>query len=399
MTTRRAATPLEEADAPSLPTQAGPEGIRFDFNDGCRVTLPAATHEWRVRLRDTNTGNILFDSTLRSGQVRSGKHFFVRFGIEIWAAGTSAPIFSHIFDARDRAVLIQFPAGALGDTLAWFPAAEHFARLHGCRLTVAMRARFIPLLAPMYHSITFITAAEADPAAFYATYRVMLYFGDDGHAHQPFDYQLISLHHAAAHLLGVPPADDPPKLVDVDARRPIEAPYVCIATQSTAHCKLWNNPSGWREVIAALRASGYQVVCIDQKPVEGRDLAWNHIPHGAQDETGDRPLEERLHWLKHAAFFIGLSSGLSWLAWAAGTPTVLISGFTHPLTEFPTPYRVINTHACNSCWNDTRLRFDHQDYFWCPRHKGTSRAYECSRLITAAQVIAKMPEESKHVLF
>ncbi|MEJ0003708.1 MAG: hypothetical protein WDN30_09295 [Pararobbsia sp.] len=36
---------------------------------------------------------------------------------------------------------------------------------------------------------------------------------------------------------------------------------------------------------------------------------------------------ERARWLKHAAFFVGLSSGLSWLAWAAGTPVVLISGF------------------------------------------------------------------------
>ncbi len=67
---------------------------------------------------------------------------------------------------------------------------------------------------------------------------------------------------------------------------------------------------------------------------------------------------------------------------------VLISGFTHPLNEFATPYRVINTHACNSCWNDIRLPFDHRDYFFCPRHKGTARQFECTRLITPAQVIA-----------
>jgi autotransporter strand-loop-strand O-heptosyltransferase len=44
---------------------------------------------------------------------------------------------------------------------------------------------------------------------------------------------------------------------------------------------------------------------------------------------------------------VGLSSGLSWLAWAAGTPVVMIAGFTHPTNEFATPYRVINYHACN----------------------------------------------------
>jgi autotransporter strand-loop-strand O-heptosyltransferase len=90
--------------------------------------------------------------------------------------------------------------------------------------------------------------------------------------------------------------------------------------------------------------------------------------------------------LRHADFFIGLSSGLSWLAWAAGCTVVLISGFTHPSNEFATPYRVINWHACNSCWNDPRIRFDHKDFLWCPRHAGTPRQFECTRLITASQV-------------
>ena len=66
----------------------------------------------------------------------------------------------------------------------------------------------------------------------------------------------------------------------------------------------------------------------------------------------------------------------------------MISGFTHPTNEFATPYRVINYHACNSCWNDVRHRFDHKDFLWCPRHKDTPRQFECTRLITADQVKA-----------
>ena len=65
----------------------------------------------------------------------------------------------------------------------------------------------------------------------------------------------------------------------------------------------------------------------------------------AEDFTGNRPLQERLSLLHHADFFIGLGSGLSWLAWAADTPVVMISGFSHPSTEFHTPYRVINFHS------------------------------------------------------
>jgi autotransporter strand-loop-strand O-heptosyltransferase len=124
--------------------------------------------------------------------------------------------------------------------------------------------------------------------------------------------------------------------------------------------------------------------------VHGQGLVWTQIPNGADDETGDRPLTERAHWLAHAAAFVGLSSGLSWLAWAVGTPVVMVSGFTHPTNEFHTPYRVINYHACNSCWNDVRHRFDHTDFLWCPRHRDTPRQFECTRLITSAQVIAAL---------
>ena len=65
----------------------------------------------------------------------------------------------------------------------------------------------------------------------------------------------------------------------------------------------------------------------------------------------------------------------------------MISGFTHPTNEFATPYRVINYHTCHSCWNDMRIDFDHYDFLWCPRHKGTDRHFECTKLISAEQVI------------
>jgi autotransporter strand-loop-strand O-heptosyltransferase len=170
-----------------------------------------------------------------------------------------------------------------------------------------------------------------------------------------------------------------------------------MAVQSTTQCK--NNPNGWREIVAFLKRPGYRVICIDQKPTHGTGLIWNHIANGAEDQTGNRLLSERARWLKHAEFFVGLSSGLSWLAWATGTPVVMISGFAHPTNEFETPYRVINYHACNSCWNDVRVRFDHQDYLWCPRHKGTPRQFECTGLITVEQVkatIKRIPRFAIH---
>jgi autotransporter strand-loop-strand O-heptosyltransferase len=175
------------------------------------------------------------------------------------------------------------------------------------------------------------------PEQFYATYSIGLFFDDEARVWQPCDFRLVGLHRTAGYILGVDPTEMPPRLALPDDSRPLAEPYVCIAVQSSTQSKYWNNPNGWREVVAFLKASGYRVVCIDQKPVHGSGFVWNHIPHGAEDETGDRPLLERVRWLRHADFFIGLSSGLAWLAWAAGTRVVMISGFTHPTNEFATP--------------------------------------------------------------
>jgi autotransporter strand-loop-strand O-heptosyltransferase len=375
--------------APSpKPTQSASHGIRFDFNDGCRVVLPEG--DWRVCLRDVDTGNILFQTELAAGVVASTKKYYVRFSVEVWNRGTPAdsePLVKHVYDAAGQPVLIQFPVGTLGDPVGWFPYAVKFQRAHGCKLTCAMSDKLIPLFAGAYPEIEFVTHEAVQPERYYATYNIGLFFDDHDHIWQPCDFRHVGLHRTAGYLLGVDPTEQPPMLALEADSRPIEEPYAVIAVQSSTQCKYWNHPTGWREVVAFLKAQGYRVVCIDQKATHGHGLVWNHIPHGAEDQTGDRPLLERARWLKHASLFVGLSSGLAWLAWAVGTPVVMISGFTHASNEFATPFRVINYHTCNSCWNDVRHRFDHQDFFWCPRHKDTPRMFECTRLITAAQVL------------
>src|SRR5579864_3600515 len=67
--------PVDSAKAPAdaakkpypppadLPTQPGPDDIRFDFNRGARIVLPNREGGgWRVRLSDLDTGNILFEN-------------------------------------------------------------------------------------------------------------------------------------------------------------------------------------------------------------------------------------------------------------------------------------------------------------------------------------------------
>ena len=149
--------PVKPAYPPpaETPTLEGPSGIRFDFNMGARVVLPARTEgDWQVRLRDLDTGNILFESKNKGAFVASAKRFYIRFGVEVFDG--DKPVLEHSFDCKGKEVLIQFPVGTLGDTLAWFPYAARFQEIHDCRLTCALSGLIIPLLKDRYPAITFV---------------------------------------------------------------------------------------------------------------------------------------------------------------------------------------------------------------------------------------------------
>ena len=324
---------MTQADAPpAMPVIEAPAGIRFDFNEGARVFVPArTTGVWRVRLSDTGTGNTLYDETIARGMVASAKKWFFRCRIEVFDGETR--LVDHTYDARGRDVLVRFHIGTLGDLIAWFPYAAAFAEQHGCRLTCCMSALIIPLFRDSYPQIRFVTPPEADDRPYYATYKMMMFFGDRDRLWNTCEGRTLSLQENAAYLLGIPPGERRPMLSLPDESRPIPEPYVCIATQATGQAKYWNNPDGWDQTVAFLKGLGLRVICIDQKPVTSVGNIRNTMPRGAEDETGDRPLVERARWLRHATLFVGLSSGLSWLAWAAGAPVVMISGFTHPRTS------------------------------------------------------------------
>lgn len=371
-------------------------GVFFDFNFGCRIKLPAG--DWQVKLRDAKSDFIFGNEHMIVADdiVSSRFKYFILYAFEIYKDGEL--VMDYKMDLSDQSVLIQIPGGGLGDTLAWFPAVTRFQAEHGCKVTCRLPTRFHALFSDSYPDIRFLAPEDFDECIYYASYLMHPGLGQEAEFYNPVDVRRTPLHHLGSHLLGLPPEDKPARVLIPDTSRPIDEPYVCIGVQSTAMCKMWNNPYGWLEVVRALKEQGYRVICIDLHAVTGKDMSWHCIPHGAEDETGPQPLSERFRWLMHAEFFIGLSSGLSWLAWTAGIPVVLISGFSGPETEFPTTYRVINRYVCNSCWNDSRYEFDATDYFWCPRHQGTEKQFICSRTISAAQVLAMVNKIPANVI-
>ena len=383
---------------PSRPTFVMPDyqpvmsslcGLEFDFNYGLRLHVSKHGDPRRVLVRDRRSGNLLMDAVLEPNYgLVAPKKYFMDYRIEVRDPDTHELLDFYDMNLKDRDVLIQLPySGALGDTIAWFSYVTGFIDEHKCRAHVLMPPHIAEIFKPFYKdSIIFETWDSAKKLRPLATYYLGLFFkGDEDW--QPVDFRTIGLARQAASILGVEHLLENAPCVDLSAERKIKERYVVVATQASAHAKCWNNPAGWRLVIKNLRERGYRVICIDRSAESGSGDIWHCMPNGCEDFTGDRPLQERIDIIKDADFFIGLNSGLSWLAWCCEVPVVVISGICADFGEFDTPYRVCARHVCHGCWNDTRYEFDHGDYMWCPKHKGTTRAYECTKCISAKQVI------------
>lgn len=181
-----------------------------------------------------------------------------------------------------------------------------------------------------------------------------------------------------------------PKIILNNFEKPFEK-YVCIATQTTTQGKYWNHKNGWEKVINYLKYKGYEVVCIDKHQKVGNLVHCNYIPQGCIDMT-NKNLNEVASIIHNSEFFIGLDSGLSWLAWALNKKVIQILGLTGKRIAFENPYAILNENVCNSCFEDESIEIFSSDspfseFLMCPRQKNTEKMFECTKTITPEMVI------------
>ena len=208
-----------------------------------------------------------------------------------------------------------------------------------------------------------------------AMYRLGWFYDKDK---EPVTPNLIPLQKSASNILGLDFEEIKPNIKYNISERPISEKYITIASQSTAGLKYWNNPNGWQVLIDYLSNLGYKIVHVSKEGTELKNV----------EQLSDTSIENTINYIHHSEFFIGLSSGLSWLSWAIGKHVVMISNFTTPDHEFTSNCtRIINHDVCNGCWNNPLFKFDKGDWNWCPEHKGTERQFECHKSITADMVI------------
>jgi autotransporter strand-loop-strand O-heptosyltransferase len=290
-------------------------------------------------------------------------------------------VFVEKYNPVGKRVYITLESKSLGDTMAWFPYIDEFRKKWNC--SVVCSTFHNKLFIDQYPDLEFVSPGTT-VYNIYATYRIGLFFMDgkiDYTKHKK-DPTKISLLEMATDILGLEYEEVRPRLRPSKVEK---KKRVGIGLHSTAQTKYWNNPTGWQELTDFLILQGYEVVMMSK---EEDGYMGNFYPKGVI-KLPENSFDDLIDNLYSCEFFIGISSGLSWLAWAVNIPVVLISGFTGEYME-PTNnvVRIIEKSVCNDCW--ARHKFDPGDWNWCPDHKGTARQFECSKSITSEMVIESM---------
>ncbi len=354
--------------------ETGIDGLRLDFNFGLRLDVPEGN--FHVRIGDDN-GQIFFDRDISGVRLISVEKYFIRWRVEISLDGTK--IFSHTLNLDGQKVLLNVDRrSGLGDILAFLPSVGEFKRKFNCAVSISLPEYMREFAANIYPEIPQVDEMSFDG---YAIYFYKMYGGDF-----PFckvDFRCAPLNHMANYIVGLDALPIKPKFKPT-APKLFSEPYVCIGIQATTPRKGWLYPDGWKIIVDYLKSLGYRVFCIDKKNFQQEGKYSAAMPDNAEDFTGDFSIMERANMLYHAEFFIGLGSGLSWLADAVNCPVVMICGFSQDWFEFYTPYRVVNRLVCNGCFNDVRANFM---YDVCPYHGSTARELECQKKIYPNQVI------------
>lgn len=354
------------------------------FVDGARLEIAGSVDEaYLVTFVDAGT-----DAVVHSGEIRTNhwictaRQYFTAWRVDVRRLRDDALVFSQRYRSRGRRIYVAVESKALGDTLAWFPAIEAFRRRHGCHLVCST---FMNDLFRRTHPAIEFVEPGTTVDDLYAMYRVGWFYLPDGRIdfdRNVHDFRRQPLAESAYDILGLPYVETRPRLERSVAPRPYDEPYVCIGVHATAQAKYWNHPDGWSGVVGFLRDSGYRVVLLSR---EGAEYMGNRAPAGVT-VLPPGPIGEVVRHLQHAAMFIGVGSGLAWLAWAVGCRTCVISGFSLPHSEMTDCIRVFPEQpVCAGCFNTHRL--DPAVWNWCPEHRDSPRMFECTRAIAPEQVI------------
>jgi autotransporter strand-loop-strand O-heptosyltransferase len=354
--------------------------IDFNFISGAYCIISGQKPEtYNVKFIDKDTDTVIYSADISTNSwARTSRKWYTNWKTVVTDSNNN--VFEHELNLKNKKVLIFFDSSCTGDTIAWIPYVEEFRKKHECDLYVFTFHNY--LFSEAYPNIKFIDSVD-NSFEYYASYK--LGWGYELEKGWNLDMNKNPanekpLQQTITDILGLEYTEIKPKIKKLP-KYETKKPYICIATNSTAQAKYWNNRTGWQELVDYVKSFGYDVYLISK---EEDGYMGNKQPDGVI-KIKDKNLEEIGSILQGSKFFVGLGSGLTWYAWALNVPTILISGFSEPWQEMKSDIiRVINTDVCHGCF--AKHLFNRGDWDWCPEHKGTSRQFECTKSITFEMV-------------
>ncbi len=348
--------------------------VKWNHVNGFRMEIESNRSEtFGVEIFDRKD-SLIYETRLRSGMFcKLYPRYFNGIKYKIYSGDNV--IKEEEIGFKNKKILIVFDTSSLGDTIAWIPYCEEFRKKHDCQVIVSTHLNY--MFEKSYPDLIFVP-----PRTIVHNIFAMFNFGWYWNSlNEPENPVTIPLQKTASNILGLEYKEIQTKIHFNPKKNPYDQKYVCIATNSTAGCKHWNHPEGWKNLSSYLIKRGYKIVNVSKngEKIEG------------VENIKDDSMLNTMNVIYHSEFMIGLSSGLSWLAWSLGKKVVMISNFTEKDHEFTNNCtRITNPDVCNGCWNNPLFVFDKGDWNWCPEHKGTERQFECHKSITPGMVISQI---------
>ena len=255
-------------------------------------------------------------------------------------------------------VYLHLESEQLGDSIAWLPYLEEYRKTHNCE--VFTNFFYANLFSDAYPEINFSV-----PSSFDKRINIGLYDRE------------VPLQQSASDALELPYREIKPRF-NVSKLTKLSEKTITFSEFGSNYCKAWNNPTGWNKVIKYIHSIGYSPVAVSKEYTSLNNVI---------DRTG-LGLFDVCNLIYSSDVYIGVSSGLAWLAWSLGVPVVMMSGHTKPYFEFQSNIVRLSVKApmCFGCYNDNNLEVIWEDV-WCPHYKNTVRQHECTYNISASEVI------------
>lgn len=271
-----------------------------------------------------------------------------------------------------KELLLHFDSFCLGDTICFSSLIDAFMEYH--KPKYVWITTFFPHLL-LSHRLDY-EFVNANQSGFLEVDKLL----DIGYDKDNMSHTLGGMFYAAKDTMRLPQDTKPGKCPVIPKIRIPNQTKITIGPETIKEISQWNygGTNGWQEVVNSLHRGGYDVYNISYENTMNLQNVKGF--HGHDD------INVAIDHIVSSRFFVGLSSGLSWLAWAYGVPVVMIANFTKKENEFDC-FRVVNENVCNGCFNifpNIKSK--------CPIYLGTKKENECHLSITPEMVIEKINE-------